>query len=106
MSDFIRTHLITKIKDQVKEKQNILKFDGFLFLDKDIPDGREKLFTKKINRVNKWNVYPKEELLPISWYSIKGHALLEVYSQLKDNNFYIYKILDGKSHKMRIKKKK
>ena len=106
MTDFIRTHLIKKIKDQVKEKQNILKFDGFLFFDKDISDGREKLFNKKINRVNKWNVYPKEELLPISWYSIKGQALLEVYSQLKDNSFYIYKVLDGKSHKMRIKKKK
>lgn len=101
MSDFIRTHLITKIKDQVKEKQKILKFDGFLFLDKDIPDGE-----KKLNRLNQWNVYPKEELLPLSWYNIKGGSLLEVYSQLKDNSFYIYKILDGKSHKMRIKKKK
>ena len=100
MSDFIKTHLITKIKDQVKEKQNILKYDGFLFLDKDICD------VKIINRVNKWNVYPKEELLPLNWYQIKGGSLLEVYSQLKDNNFYIYKILDGKSHKMRIKKKK
>lgn len=99
--DFIKTHLITKIKDQVKEKQNILKFDGFLFLDNDIISG-----DKKINRVNKWNVYPKEELLPLNWYQIKGGQLLEVYSQLKDNNFYIYKMLDGKSHKMRIKKKK
>lgn len=101
MSDFIKTHLITKIKDQVKEKQNILKYDGFLFLDKDI-----LCDVKIINRVNKWNVYPKEELLPLNWYQIKGGSLLEVYSQLKDNNFYIYKILDGKSHKMRIKKKK
>jgi hypothetical protein len=101
MTDFIRTHLITKIKDQVKEKQNILKFDGFLFLDKDINDGE-----KKINRINKWNAYPKEELLPLNWYQIKGNSLLEVYSQLKDNSFYIYKVLDGKSHKMRIKKKK
>jgi len=99
--DFIKTHLITKIKDQVKEKQNILKFDGFLFLDKDITDG-----AKKINRLNKWNVYPKEELIPLNWYQIKGGSLLEVYSQLKDNSYYIYKILDGKSHKMRIKKKK
>jgi len=99
--DFIRTHLITKIKDQVKEKQNILKFDGFLFLDNDINDGK-----KNINRVNNYNIYPKEEVLPISWYNIKGTSLLEVYSQLKDNSFYIYKVLDGKSHKMRIKKKK
>mgnify|MGYP000473433418 CR=1 FL=1 len=99
--DFIRTHLITKIKDQVKEKQNILKFDGFLYLDKDITDG-----LKKINRLNKWNAYPKEEILPSNWYLLKGVTLLELYAQLKDNNFYIYKTLEGKSHKMRIKKKK
>ena len=42
MPDFIRTHLITKIKEQVKEKQDILNFDGFLFLDKDITDGVKK----------------------------------------------------------------
>jgi hypothetical protein len=29
-----------------------------------------------------------------------------LYSKLKNNEFYIYKNLDGKSHKMRIKKKK
>lgn len=101
MPDFIRTHLITKIKDQVKEKQEILQFDGFLFLDKDITDG-----VKKINRLNKWCAYPKEELLPLNWYQIKGNSLLEIYSQLKDNNFYIYKLVSGKSHKMRIKKKR
>ena len=99
--DFIKTHLITKIKGQVKEKQSILKFDGFLYLDKDINDGK-----KKLNRVNNYNVFPKEEVLPISWYQIKGLSLLEIYSQLKDNNFYIYKMHEGKSHKMRIKKRK
>lgn len=99
--DFIRTHIITKIKNQVKEKQDILKFDGFLYLDKDINDGK-----KKLNRVNNYNVFPKEEVLPISWYQIKGLSLLEIYSQLKDNNFYIYKMYEGKSHKMRIKKRK
>jgi len=99
--DFIKTHLISKIKDQVKEKQNILKFDGFLFLDKDIDNG-----LKKINRINKYNVYNKEELLPVNWYNINGGSLLEVYSQLKDNNFYIYKLYEGRSHKMRIKKKR
>jgi hypothetical protein len=65
--DFIKTHLITKIKDQVKEKQNILKFDGFLFLDKDITDG-----AKKINRLNKWNVYPNQRRFSFrSLFSVK-----------------------------------
>jgi hypothetical protein len=100
MADFLRTHLISKIKNQVKEKEKILKYEGFFFFDKEIDDGK-----KKINRLNRWSPYPKEELLPLNWYTIKGTSLLEIYSQLKDNNFYIYKVLEGKSHKMRIKKK-
>ena len=101
MADFIRSLLITKIKEQIKEKERILKFDGFFFLDKDIKDDK-----KIINRLNKYSLYPKEELMPLSWYHVNGTSLLEVYSQLKDNKFFIYKILDGKSHKMRIKNKR
>jgi len=99
MTDFLRSHLINKIKCQIKEKENILKYNGFFFLDKPIDDGK-----KIINRLNKYSAYPKEELLPLNWYTIKGTSLLEIYSQLKDNKFYIYKVLEGKSHKMRIRK--
>lgn len=99
--DFIRTHLVTKIKNSVKEKQKILNFEGFFYLDDPIEDGK-----KIINRLNQYSVYPKEELLPINWYQLKGSSLSGVYSQLKENNVYIYKMLDGKSHKMRIKNKK
>ena len=99
--DFIRTHLILKIKDSIKEKQKILKFDGFFFLDSHIEDNK-----KTINRLNQYCIYPKEELIPLNWYQLKGTSLLDIYSQLKENNVYIYKMLDGKSHKMRIKNKK
>lgn len=103
MADFIRPLLITKIRELVKEKESILKNEGFLFLDKNIED--KKTTSKIINRVNKDNIFLKESILPISWYSVNGSSLLDVYSQLKDNSFYIYKIIDGKSHKMRIKKR-
>lgn len=98
--DFIRTHLITKIKDSIKEKQKILKFDGFFYLDEPLGDTN-----KTINRLNQHALYPKEEVLPLNWYKIQGQNLLEIYSQLKDNKVYIYKLIEGKSHKMRIKNK-
>lgn len=98
--NFITTQVITKIKDQIKEKQKILKHEGFFFFDKPIQD------KKLIDRVNIVSPYPKEEIIPLSWYSLKGTTLLEIYSQFKDNSFYIYKIYEGKSHKMRIKKRK
>lgn len=99
--DFIKTHLISKIKDSIKEKQKILKFDGFFYLDNPIDDG-----SKVVNRLNQYSIYPKEELLPLNWCQLKGSTLLDVYSQVKDNDVYIYKLLNGKSHKMRIKRKK
>ena len=99
--NFITTRVIAKIKEEIKDKQKILKHDGFFFFDKPINDGK-----KVIDRTNLFTPYPKEEIIPISWYNVKGTSLLEMYSQLKDNSFYIYKILDGKSHKMRIKNKK
>ena len=89
------------IKNLRIAKQKILNFEGFFYLDSPIEDGK-----KIINRLNQYSVYPKEELLPINWYQLKGSSLSGVYSQLKENNVYIYKMLDGKSHKMRIKNKK
>lgn len=98
MVSFIERHLITSITEKVKEKQKILKFNGFLYFDESIPDGK-----KEINRVNEFNPYPKEEVLPLSWYFIRPLSLAKIYMKLKSNQFYIYKEIDGKSHKMRIK---
>jgi len=98
MISFIEKHLITSITQQVKEKQKILKFNGFLYFDETISDGK-----KEINRVNESSPYPKEEVLPLSWYFIRPASLAKIYLRLKLNQFYIYKEIDGKSHKMRIK---
>ena len=99
MPDFIRTHLINKIKQEVKYKSKVLDFNGFFYLVNEINDGN-----KIINRVNIYSIYSKEELVPLNWYNVKGPTLIEVYSQLKDNNFFIYKNINGKSHKIKIKK--
>jgi hypothetical protein len=73
--DFLRTHLIKKIKYQIEEKHGILKHDGFLFFDNHIDDGK-----KVINRIMQCP-YAKEELLPIGWYNVKGLSLLNMYGQ-------------------------
>ena len=97
--NFITKHLVSRIQEEVKTKEKILKHDGFLMLDEPVQD------TKLINRLNRYSPYPKEELIPISWYFLKGKTILEIYSKVKRNEFFIYKLLDGKNHKMRIKKK-
>ena len=98
--NFISKHLIEKIYEEVKKKQAVLKHEHFYYFDDPVMDKN-----RKIDRLNRWNPYIKNEVLPSSWYSIEGKTLMEVFQKLKDNEFYIYKDLEGKSHKMRIKKK-
>ncbi len=99
--NFITRHLIERINEQIRQKQATLKHDHFYYFDEPIKDKK-----KVIDRVNRWNPFYKNEILPSTWYAMDGKALHELYSKLKNNEFYIYKNLDGKSHKMRIKKKK
>ena len=86
MIDFITQHLITSVTKTIKEKQTILKHNGFFYFDESIPDGK-----KEINRVNESSPYPKEEVLPLSWYFIRPSSLAKIYMKLKFNQFYIYK---------------
>jgi hypothetical protein len=100
MITFISRHLVNKIEYQIKEKQNILNHNGFLYFDHIIEDSK-----KRINRVDKHNAFPHEEVLPISWYLLSPLTLVKIYNNLKNNDFFIYKEIKGKSHKMRIKKR-
>ena len=99
--NFITKHLIEKIYDQIKEKQSILKHEHFFYFDEPINTRKGKL-----DRVNRWNPYIKNQVLPHTFYALGGNELIEIFTKLKDNDFYIYKNIDSKSHKMRIKKRK
>ncbi len=97
--NFIKTHLIAKIEEQVKHKQAVLKHNHFYYFDRPIIEDK-----KIIDRVNRFNPYRKDEILPSSYYSLKGGTLVDIFNQLKNNDFFIYKNIDGKSYKTRIKK--
>lgn len=99
MNTFIEKHLRRKIEELIKEKQAILKHDSFYWFNEPI------VYNKKlINRVNRFNPYLKEEILPISWYSCNGRVLKEIFFKLKNNEFYILKTSNnGRNYKTRIK---
>lgn len=97
--NFLNKHLIEKIYEQIVEKQSVLKHTHFFYFDEPVDTSRGKL-----DRVNRWNPFIKDEVLPHTFYAMNGNQLLDVYKRLKQNDFYIYKSIDGKSHKLRIKK--
>lgn len=98
MSNFITRHIISKIESEIKKKQAILKHESFYYFDTPINNGK-----KSINRFNRWNPYMKEEILPSSWYSLDGKVLIEILDKIKNNKFYIYKNINGKDCKTRIR---
>lgn len=107
MTNFIKRHLIDKIYQQVKDKQSILKHEHFFFFDNPIQisdrDSNKSIRNKQIDRINRWNPYLKEEVLPTSYYTLSGDLLVQIFKKLKSNQFFIYKKHNDKSYKMRIK---
>lgn len=94
--NFLTRHLIKKITDMVKltEKDYIQRY---IYLDRVIYDGN-----RVINRVNRYNPYEVESLLPTSWYMLSVQSLLSIYEQLSDNKIYTYDVVDGGAVKKRL----
>jgi len=57
--NFITRHLIERINEQIRQKQATLKHDHFYYFDEPIKDKK-----KVIDRVNRWNPFYKNEILP------------------------------------------
>lgn len=98
MNDFISKHLISKIEQMVVDKQRSLKCDGFFYFDKEIKDSRIL-----INRINRWNVFQKEEILPVSWYMLDAKTLVEIFHMIKHNKFYAYVRSQNRDFMVRLK---
>ena len=96
--NFITRHLISKIEDMIVRKQHSLKCDGFFYFDEVINDSR-----MKIDRINRWNVFQKEEILPVSWYMLDSKTLIKIFHMIKHNKFYGYVHMDKKDFKVRLK---
>ena len=96
--NFISRHIISSISKMIMEKQKILNHDGFYYFDKAVTNDNYI-----IDRVNKWNPYKKEDILPVSWYSIRPKVLVEIYFIFKFNRVYVFRKNGDKVYKVRTK---
>lgn len=107
MSNFIKQHIVKKINEQVKEKQSKLNHHHFFYFDDSIDIGIQTtdryLRNKKIDRINPWQPFLKEDIIPTTYYALNGPVLIEIWQKLKSNQFFIYKTYDKKSFKVRMK---
>ena len=51
--NFITKHLVSKIQDEVKVKEKILKHDGFLMLDEPVQDEMVSVKRNKVSLSNR-----------------------------------------------------
>ena len=97
--NFITEHVVKLIEGEINGKKGITKETNFFYFNEPINDG-----DMIINRVSQFNPFQKEEVLPVGWYTLSGNTLIQIYDKLKNNEFFFYKIIEGKSYKARLKK--
>ncbi len=97
--NFITQHIIRVIENEIDNKRKLTTATNFYYFNEPIKDG-----DKIINRVSRFNPFQKEEIVPIGWYGLSGNTLIQIYDKLKNNEFFFYKIIEGKSYKARLKK--
>lgn len=105
-SNFIRTHIITKIFEKSYKAREItnVPHNSFLYFDEmiRIKNGR---INQNINRFGKGGLHGKNEILPLPWSAFSGSQLYKAHNYIKERKFYINKEIDGKFYKTRIKPK-
>jgi hypothetical protein len=97
MTNFLTEHTINRIIKEVIDLNVESQNKNFLFFDEPITED-----DYIIDRVNTHSPYQLEEILPLSWYLLKGTTLLKIHRKLKERKVYVPKNINGTTYKIRI----
>ncbi len=101
---FIKKHLLEKIKEKVNRKQDSINFSGFFYFDSPVVDTKTNNNRQiVINRVNRDFIYEKEEIIPLIKNQLNGSTLVNIFFKIKNDEFFFYKKVNGKDHRIRFK---
>lgn len=97
MTNFLTEHTINRIIKEVIDLNVEANNKNFLFFDEPIIEGKYI-----IDRVNIHSIYQFEEILPISWYLLKGSTLVKIHRKLIERKVYVPKNINGTTYKIKI----
>jgi len=97
MTNFLTEHTINRIIKEVIDLNVESQNKNFLFFDEPIIED-----DYVIDRVNTHSPYQLEEILPLSWYLLKGTTLLKIHRKLKERKVYVPKNINGTTYKIKI----
>jgi hypothetical protein len=95
---FIKSHLLKRIKGDIIRKQDSVNFNGTFYFDKPVIHNK-----KPINRINRECAYLEGNIMPILNNKLNAIALIDVFFKIKNDEFFFYKKVDGKEHRIRFK---
>jgi hypothetical protein len=100
--NYLKRCIVNKILSEVKIKQDSINFEGTFHFDSNL---KVKIAGKEysINRINRERPYALNNPFPIEW-SMDGGSLVNILFRIKNNEFYFYKKVNGKEHRIRFKK--
>ena len=97
--NFIKEKIIEKISKEVKKRQLSYTHTGFFYLNDPII-----LHDIIINRVSHWCIYEEEQILPKKFSLLDGKTLITILYNILEEEFYFYKIANGRKYKIKMKK--
>lgn len=101
---FIKKHLLEIIKKSIDRKQDSINFNGFFYFDNPVIGTKINNNRKIIiNRVNRDSIYEKEEIIPLIKNQLNGSTLVNIFFKVKSDEFFFYKKVNGKDHRIRFK---
>jgi hypothetical protein len=95
--NFLTEHTINRIIKEVIDLNVESENKNFLFFDEPIIED-----DYIIDRVNTHSPYQLEEILPLSWYLLKGSTLVKIHQKLKERKVYVPKNINGTTYKIQI----
>ena len=95
--NFLTEHTIGRIIKEIIDLNIESKNKNFLFFDEPIIED-----DYVIDRVNTYSPYQFEEILPLSWYLLKGTTLVKIHQKLKERKVYVPKNINGTTYKIKI----
>jgi hypothetical protein len=95
--NFLTEHTIGRIIKEIIDLNIESQNKNFLFFDEPIIED-----DYVIDRVNTYSPYQFEEILPLSWYLLKGTTLVKIHQKLKERKVYVPKNINGTTYKVQI----
>jgi hypothetical protein len=94
----ISHYLVSKIIRMWLNVSNHFDHKGFFYFNETIEYGKSK-----IDRIGKGLIYCEDEIIPVTWGSLKGNHLMSIYSKVKDKKLYFYRESNGRHYKTKLK---